>query len=402
MKSKLIVHLCFLVPLVITVLNAQVIVTYFVSQALAKFMAYANMGLILLGTALLLKARGELSKTASLWIVFYLIYFSFGILAGGLYNNSSGILLSTIPLIYTVGFYYYLSFEGNRALFEKVIIPSLLLSCIICIYWDIINFDLDVQGVYIYVVDRAQGVYGDANNMALVTILTFIFIYKIYNPTQVIFKIFKLALLAVAAYSLLLTFSNTGFMVFVISLIALNYKFFKGVRILFGVLLLPVVYIVLLNLNTLTANMNLVGQQRDKINNIVNIVSFNFDKVDDSGRGELQQKLMHFVYENPLLGNGVDFANSYHAHNTYLMVWADAGFFTLMFFLFVMMTYFARSLKIPQEIGFFTIPMLITMYMFMLSLHSVINQPYIMAILVYIGYLIDTAKKKESYSISEN
>src|SRR5690606_24898955 len=237
-----------------------------------------------------------------------------------LHSNSTNILLSTIPLMYAVGFYYYLSFSGNRALFEKVALIFFVFSCIICIYWDSINFDLDYQGVHIYEVDRAQGVYGDANNMALATIIAFIFVYKVYNPIKPIFKILKLVLLGITAFSLFLTFSNTGFMVFVISLIMLNYKFFKGIRIVFGMLLLPVVYLLLLNLNTLTSGINLVGQQRDKINNIVNIVSLNFDKVDDSGRGELQNKLMQYVYENPLMGNGVDFANSYQAHNTYLAV----------------------------------------------------------------------------------
>src|SRR5690606_6193278 len=181
----------------------------------------------------------------------------------------------------------------------------------------------------------------------------------------------------------------TGFMVFVISLIMLNYKFFKGIRIVFGMLLLPVVYLLLLNLNTLTSGINLVGQQRDKINNIVNIVSLNFDKVDDSGRGELQNKLMQYVYENPLMGNGVDFANSYQAHNTYLAVWADAGFFVLMFFFFLLLKHFARAFGSPPETRFFVLPLLITICMFMLSLHSVINQPYIMAVIIYIGYLID-------------
>lgn len=390
MKGKLIIHLCFLIPFVITVLNLQVIITYFVSVTLAQFMAYFNMGLIFLGTSLVFRQHGILSKTSRLWIIFFVIYFVIGIFAGAMkFNNPAGILLSTIPFMYAVGFHYYLSIPENRPIFGKVAIGALITSCLVCIYWDSINFDLDYQGVYIYVVDRAQGVYGDANNMALVTIIAFIFVYKIFNPSKTIFKIFKLSLLAIAAYSLFLTFSNTGFMAFVISLVLINYNFFKGIRIILGIILLPIIYITLLNLNNITANMNLVGQQRDKINNIVNIVSLNFDKVDDSGRGELQERLKIHIYENPILGNGIDFGNSYQAHNTYLAVWADAGIFALVFFLFLLFRYFIKSLQSPPEVRYFVLPLMITLCVFMLSLHSVINQPYIMAIFIYIGYLVD-------------
>lgn len=119
MKYKLIVHLCFLIPLVITVLNAQVLVTYFVSVSLAQMIAYGNMGLIIVGTSFLIKDKGQLSNVASLWIVFFLIYFSFGILAGANHYGQTSILLSIIPFIYALGFYYYLSHLENRKLFEK-------------------------------------------------------------------------------------------------------------------------------------------------------------------------------------------------------------------------------------------------------------------------------------------
>tara|TARA_R110002111_G_scaffold110212_5_gene169536 strand:+ start:10770 stop:11972 length:1203 start_codon:yes stop_codon:yes gene_type:complete len=400
MKSKLFIHLCFLVPFVITALNAQVLATYFVSQTVAQLIAYGNMGLIILGTGLILKQRGELSKTAKLWIIFYLMYFSIAILAGAVHYHDTSILLAVIPFIYTIGFYYYLSIPENRSLFEKTALIALVFSCIICIYWDSINFDLDYQGVHKYLVDRAQGVYGDANNMALVTIISFVFVYKIYKPKKNFFKVFRLILLGVTFYSLFITFSNTGFMVFIISIVMLNYKFFKGIRLILGIGLLPVIYIMLLNLNQLTAGIHLVGQQRDKINNIVNIVSFKFDQVDDSGRGKLVADLLRYIYENPLIGNGVDFANSHQAHNTYLGVWADAGIFTLLFFLFLLGSYFGKAIKSKPHTRFFVLPVLITLCVFMLSLHSVINQPYIMAIFIYIGYLIDTNLDEKIDSVS--
>ncbi|SDR76655.1 O-antigen ligase family protein [Winogradskyella sediminis] len=389
MKNKLTIHLCFLVPFVITVLNLQVLVTMFISTVLAQIIAYFCLGLILLGIVLTLRNRGEFSRTARLWIYFYIIYFVIAIFSGAMHNNYTNIVASTIPFFYVIGFYYYLSLPENRKVFEKTAIISLILSCLTCIYFNSINFDLDVQGVGEYVVDRAQGVYGDANNMALVTVLTFIFIYKVYNPQKIIFKILKIGILAVVFYSLFITFSTTGLSVFIISLVILNSKFFTGLKLIFGICLLPIVYLLLLNLNSLTANMDLVGQQRDKINNLVNVLSLNFEEIDDSGRSELVAEVLHYIYKNPLMGNGVDFGALHQTHNTFIAIWADAGIFVLLFFIIMLGVYYRRAFSCSENIRYFVLPMLLAMCVFMLSLHSVINQPYLMAIFVYLGYLID-------------
>lgn len=403
MKNKLLVNVCFLFPFVVTVLNAQVIVTYLVSSTLAQGIAYGNLCLILLGTGLIIKNRGKLSKTSGLWIVFYILYFLFAFLASAIHYNNSNILIATIPFFYVLGFLYYLSLPKNRVLFKKVAFISFTVSCMISIYWKIIDFDIDqVGGKYVYIIDRASGVYGDANQMALISIISFIFVFQTFKPKNKFLKILRLILLTVTAYSLFITFSNTGFMVFVISLIMLNYKFFKGIRIILGIGLLPLVYILLLNLNSLTAKFDLVGQQRDKINNIVNILSFNFDRVDDSGRSELVNELLLYVYKNPVLGNGIDFANSQQGHNTIIGVWADAGVFVLIFFLFMLGKYFAKTITSPPHIRFFVLPILIALCIFMLSLQSIINQPYLVALFIYLGYLLDFNHDEHLNSISDN
>lgn len=396
MKSNPIINLCFLIPFVFTTLNLQVLVTTFVSYVFAQIMAYGNLALIVLGIFLILKKKGQLSSTSRLWIIFYIMYFIIAIMAGVVHNNNSSILVSLIPFFYVLGFYYYLSLKENRVLFEKVAFIAFVISCFICIYWHSINFDLDKGGVHVYTIDRAQGVYGDANNMALTSILAFIFTFKTYNPTKKILKFLKLMLLGVTLYSLFITFSNTGFMVCIISIVILNYRFFSGVKIILGLILLPVLYLLLLNLNNITANMDLVGQQRDKINNIVNIVSFNFDKVDDSGRNDLINNLLYYVYENPIFGNGVDFSVSLHAHNTVIGVWADAGIFTLLFFLIMLGKYFSKTIASSPETRYFVLPVLIALCIFMLSLQSIINQPYLIALFIYLGYLIDVDSKKYS------
>jgi len=389
MKKKHLIHICFLLPFVLTTFNVQVFITTLVSDVLAQLMAYGNLGLIFLGMALIIKDRGPLSPTAKLWIIFYFLYFIFAITASAIHNNPANILVAVIPLIYVLGFYLYLSQPENRQAFKYVALTAFVLSCILSIYLYNIQFSLDKGGPDIYM-DRSNGVYADANNTALAAIISFIFLFKVYKPTQRVFKLFKILLLLIVFYGLFITFSNTGFMVFIISLVMLNHRFFNGLRLIIGLALLPVIYITLANLNTITADMNLVGQQRDKINNIVNIVTFNTDKVDDSGRNYLVTKLIkNYVYKNPFIGNGVDFAISQHAHNTLVGVWADAGIFVVLFFLFMLLRYFIQAMRSPPDTRYFAIPILLTMCIFMLSLQSVINQPYLMALFIYLGYVLD-------------
>jgi hypothetical protein len=389
MKTKTLNIFCFLIPYVITVFNLQVFVTRLISNSLAQLIAYGNIALLLIGIIITLKKSGEFSKTARLWIVYYITYFAFATLGSALNDNPAQILVNIIPFIYILAFYVYLSIPKNRKIFRKVTLISFTVSSILCILFFKINFDLDHNGIYIYKLDRAEGVFGDANNAALVAILSYVFIFKLYNPIKRFHKYFKIILLLTMFYCLFLTFSTTGLLVFVIINIMLNQKLFSPKRILLVLFMIPFFYIAILNINSLTAGLNLRPHQQMKINNIVNILTLNTREVDDSGRNELVANLLNYVYENPFIGNGIGFAISQRGHNTIVGVWADAGIFTLLIFFIMLITYFKNSIIAPPNIRFFALPILITMCVFMLSLQSVINQPYLMALFVYIGYIID-------------
>lgn len=396
MKSKLATHICFLLPFVIVTFNAQVFVSILISPSLAQLIAYGNLGLLVLGLSFIIKKRGELSKTARLLILYFIIYLSFAILASALNNNPANILASIIPFIYVIAFYYYLSDANNRRIFKNVAIISFVISTILAIHLYNINFDVEKQGIAKYKLDRAQGVFGDANSTALMAIIAFIFLFQLYNPKKYASKILKIILLLVVFYSLSLTFSTTGFLVFIISFVILNYKFFTGVRLIAAFILVPFFYLALINLNTITADFDLRGQQRDKITNLVNVLTFNTEEVDDSGRNELVTRLLKdHVFVNPFLGSGLEFAVSQRGHNTLVGVWADAGLFTVLFFLFMLFKYFANSINSPPSIRYFVLPILFGLCIFMLSLQSIINQPHIMTLFVYLAYLIDIKNEDE-------
>ena len=352
---------------------------------------------LIAGILLLIKKSGPFSSTARLWIPFYISYFSFAILANVLNGTQTEIIKSIIPTVYFLGFYFFLSIQEYRKIFRKVILVSFVLSSILCIYLFYINFSIDEGGIYIYKLDRAGGVFGDANNAALVAILAFIFMFKDYTPPTMIKKTFKVVVLSVMLYALFITFSTTGFFVFSIVFLVLNYKFFNPRQFLIILPLAIFFYVALINLNSLTSSLNLTEHQRFKINNVVNLLSLNTDKVDNSGRDDLLANLMEYVFENPIIGNGVDFAVSMRGHNTIIGVWADAGIFTLLIFLALLLTYFKNALKTPKETRYFILPVLLVMCIFMLSLQSVINQPYLIALFVYLGYLIDEKNNPDKF-----
>lgn len=389
--------ICFLMPFVISTFNAQVFVTVFISHTLAQLIAYGNIGLLVAGIFMNIKKAGKISEIAGLWAVFYLVYYVFAIIASAYHDNPAQVAKSIIPTFYFFAFYVYLSIPENRVLFQKVATAAFVLSSILCIYLFKINFSIDHGGIYQYRIDRAGGVFGDANNAALVAILSFIFLFKNYNPVRKWEKVLRVLVLATMLYCLFLTFSTTGFFVFAISMVMLNHKFFTPKRIFLVAILLPVFYIAMINLNTLTSGLNLTEHQRFKINNIVNLLTLKTDEVDSSGRNELLANLLEYVYESPYMGNGVDFAIGQRGHNTIVGVWADAGILALLVFLFLLFTYFKNAIKAPPGVRFFTVPILIAMCIFMLSLQSVINQPYLVALFVYLGYLIDTSNYPDKY-----
>ena len=141
--------------------------------------------------------------------------------------------------------------------------------------------------------------------------------------------------------------------------------------------------------------LNLSEAQVDKVENIINVLTLNIDEIDSSGRGHLVQNALYYLDKNPIFGNGIDFAISKSAHNTYLGVWLDAGIFTFLFFLCLLFYFFFRSLTIRSNLKLFAMSILITLYVFMASLQTVINQPYLIVLFAFVGYIIHYSEMNE-------
>ncbi len=362
---------------------------------LGQLLAYINLLFIALGFILLIKKKGEFTVTGNLWLPYFLLFYIMVSFSSVLNNHPYSLLSSLVPVIYCIGYLSYFRFQENIRKFEIVIMVAFSIASIFLIYFVIINFDLDfyLMGLKIdYGLDRAQGIYGDANNASFAAILGFIFIYKCFSPKNKFQTILKLSLLLMSAYAIFLTYSTTGFGVFMVSFALLNFRYLTKTRLLLLPFLLVGFYILLINLSSLLEGFDLNPRQQSKIDNFVNVLKLDFDVVDSSGRDEFVKQLLEYVYKSPFLGNGLDFGSLHHGHNTYLSIISDAGIFPLILFMVLLFKYFKNILLMSHENKFYALSIFLGFCLFMLSLQTVINQPYLLVIFIYLAYYIDNNK----------
>jgi|GEM_PF-2510734 len=394
--NKVLVSICFFWPLASNCLNIQNLLAkvLVLPEQIIQLYAYSNLILIIVGVFLIKNKVGKLSLTNRLWLIFFLIYYCFALWSSGVNGYKTSIIATFIPIIYFIGFNFLLSNKEYFKIFFKVITLSFLICSILTVILFNINYSLDTGGIYTYSLDRASGLYGDANNAALASIISYVLFDKLYAPKNMKQKLLKISLLSIVFYSLFLTFSTTGLFVFTIIFLIINYKFFTGIRISLLAGFLVLFYIVIFSLKNKTQNLNLSQTQIDKVDNIINVLTLDFNRVDNSGRAELASHIMTDIYKNPILGNGVDFGVTHRAHNTYLAIWADAGVITLIFFIYILLSFMFKSLQLEVRMRSFCVSLLLVLYIFMMALQTVINQPYLIVIFVLIGYIIDNSKNK--------
>ncbi len=391
---------CILYPWVFSALNLQGFVSWYISLALGQLIAYVNLVILVAGLTYFIKENGTYSKTARMWVFFYLVYFFFGLISSIEFNRFEYLFRSIIPPTYFLAFFVFLRNPINRNLFLKILTFAFVLSSFFLVLFYLIGYDVDKLGTPEWGIDRAGGLFGDANNACLIAILTFILVHMNYRAKNLKHVVLRLVLLTFIFYSIFITFSTTGFFIFSIVLGLLNYKFFTKSRILLIPIVLPIFYAVIANLDVITEGVNLTRLQRVKIDNIVNLVTFNTTEVDSSGRNELLERLLEYVYENPFIGNSIGFGNSMSGHNTIIGIWADAGILALLSFLILLGVYFVKAIKSSLYTRYFSLSFLITLSIYMLSLQTVINQPYLMAIFVYLGYLLDKDELQRTNAIN--
>jgi len=386
--------LLIIIPFILTSLGTQQFFALFFSESITQLFAYTKLAMVVLGSVLLLKhkTRDPLPSVLFLWLIFYALYFGIGLLANNNHNNEAPFLKSFVPVIFFVGFCILLGLKNYRNIFVKVLIIAFTFSNILLIFLNKINFSLDHKGLTDYTLERAGGVYADANNAAVVCLLAFIFIYHLVKPKNILQNIFKLISIMIALYGLFLTFSKTGFLVLLFVLVFTFYKFFKPHRIFLFLIIGPIfIYGVI---QTFLNSPGLSVVQKTRIQEVVNIVTFNTSDVSYSGRDYLFQNMLNYINKNPFFGNGVYFSTEIRGHNTIFGIWADSGVFTFILFVTIMVIFIRKALMAPKEIKYFSLSILTVLVLFMFTLQTIIDQVYLLAIFVYLAYLLDNNKEK--------
>lgn len=387
--NRMVVYICFYWPLLSSGLNFQGFVSKFVSVGTGQKLAYFNVALIIIGIFLIKRDMKNLSRPGKLWIVYYILYYCFALLASGIHGFESAILATFVSPIYFIGFYFLLSNNLELKRFCIILTCIFVTSAMFTIYFDNINFSYDISGVFGRNLDRAEGLYGDANNAALSSIIAYILFNKFYQPKHRLLKVIKIIMLIVLFYSLFITYSTTGLLAFTIIFFIINYRFFTGLKFILFIMGIGLFYLGIFKLQSQTTSLDLSSAQIKKIDNIINLVTLNLGKVDSSGRTDLIDNILYYLYQNPILGNGIDFSGFMRGHNTYLGVWVDAGLFTFLYFVFILIYYLYKSLLLKVNVRLFTTSILIVLLVFMMSLQSVLNQAYLIVLFVLIGYILD-------------
>jgi O-antigen ligase len=145
-------------------------------------------------------------------------------------------------------------------------------------------------------------------------------------------------------------------------------------------------------------------EQFSRITVILDVLSFQTENIDYSGRDFLLDNMLNYIAENPLLGNGIQFSNSIRGHNTIIGIWADAGVLAFMLLVIILIAYILRSLAADRDTKYFSLSVLTTLIIFMLTLQTVINQTYLMVVFAFLGFILskDTVKRPNSLNLSVN
>lgn len=394
---KIIGIFCLLIPFVFSTLEVQAFVTRFVSESWGQLIAYMNVCLVMAGGLIFLAERQAFSKITKIWLLFLVCYYLIGMIAT-IVHGTPLTLSAVIPLVYFLGFSIFLSRPEHQKIFIMTAVIGFCIATVFVIVFHQLNFSIDYGGIHIYKLERADGLYGDANQAAVGCLLTIIFIYHFFQANTKFHLILKALLLMVSVYALILTFSKTGFLILIIISALTFYKLFTPKRILVSVFVAPLLIIAALNAGLATSTLSASQQQR--LNDISNILTFNTEKVDFSGRGILLQNMLNYVYDNPILGYGISFSNLIFGHNTIIGVWADAGIIPFLLFLYLILQYYSKAYSAPEEKRYFALSAVLILTVFMLSLQTIINQPYLIAILIYLGYYVENEKDIPTESLS--
>ncbi|GLU44894.1 O-antigen ligase family protein [Allomuricauda sp. NBRC 101325] len=238
---------------------------------------------------------------------------------------------------------------------------------------------------------RYSGFYLDANNGGLICLMGFALSFTITKSLRLFSKL---------SYTMLglITFSRT-FMVTWLLLnlmsIRLSIKNSKMLLIGFGVLILLVTYNEFLpvrneRLDQLSALIS--GSQSSKISGL-----------NKDSREDTWARYYDALNDRPIFGNGYYsfYGNGaaptkWGVHNTYLLIWGEAGIFPLLVFLFFLGKLFYKSIK-QFFIKSYALLMITGLSLFFMTNHNFMTNEYAIFILMWIDVQLKKSLQTEHH-----
>lgn len=396
MQRRIVIFL-FYIPFLFNVVNAQAFLAKFTpaSYAQVQLFAYFNVCAVIVGTFLIAKRAHSLRVTTRAWLFFYIVYYILALIGNIVFDTEPyKFLLSFIAPVYFLGFSVLATIPEEQKRLAKIFASGFLASCVLAIILDYINFSWDWAGVQRFDLSRAEGVYGDPNNTAVSALLSFILVNYAYVPKTKLQRNLKILALGISIYAALIAFSKTGFLVLGIILLLTFKNTVPLKRLLFIVVASP---LLILGLGSYLKTSNLLdAKQLERIESLINLITFQTDKVDFSHRDVLLRNMFGYIESSPVIGHGIQFSNSIRGHNTIIGIWADAGILAFVVFLAVLIFFYIKAWQAVPKVKNLTLSILITLSVFMLSLQTILNQDYLMATLALVAVYIDQYRRRST------
>ena len=287
-----------------------------------------------------------------------------------------------------------------------LILKSLNIELSYLIFTDLQSADTDIIG-------RASGLFLNANTAAQFTLYAIILLLYFLKERKI--SIWARILLSVCVitsiYSLLLTFSTTGFInLFFVFAYFIFTKYVNKLKFLFHFVAIIIIFqILILSLVSIKDNLystyDLPLIQQEKIDNILNVVSSsNSAKVNYSYRDQLFEKGVELIQKRPFFGYGAGefmtgVLNGLGIHNTYLQITGEAGIFISLLYLVVCFSILKRCYRIKDKpINFLVTSGVVSSLLYQLSTHGILYSESVLLMLIFfncISILVQYSERKK-------
>ncbi|MCB0733458.1 MAG: O-antigen ligase family protein [Bacteroidetes bacterium] len=303
-------------------------------------------------------------------------------------------------LIFLVAYRVATSSSSWKQFNRNVVLISALIALNGLLILISITLDIDFHGDETGEIDRAVGLYSNANRAGYVSCLgqassLYMVMTRVRNRRYIFMGFYVICM--VAALS---TFSKGAATVTLFILSVFLFNSFsspemmrqKVVKRSINFLLLGLVLIAgyaLLNINQIIAGFT--AEQAQRSEELIQFYHGEINQATTTNRSELWQYALEQISDSPILGFGL---GEFHVmdigvgvHNIYLLLWGEAGILALLAYVIFLITWFKGSFKVREpSVRFYLRNVLLVVFLSGFAAHTLlVNKSYMIVLGVLIG-----------------